>query len=294
VSNRLRGKLGHVAEPHREVGMAMLGERPIMYVEDHLGDEHDAHEVAEHGHMHKAAHLHADAHGNNAFLHIQPVDHAQIQAMQTGEGHNELPTPATPEQQDQTQSPQSRYATAAYDHDGIDDVIVHGGHTHSRQETEYNAGFVALIVFVTFLLSQAGIYAWKQYHSTSYVATASVGVWAGPVLYTIYHHLHNHRFIWIWLMFSSAAGYGLYAVRQKPLARHTPRLVYGMAYVCFHTCYGLALTGTVCMALDILGLSMVASSVTGLDLFPFSWWSIYLLLYGKYLVATTEQHQSIT
>jgi len=164
------------------------------------------------------------------------------------------------------------------------DYIYHSTHRHTRKEIQRDAPYIVFIVLIAFVLSQLGIYIWKQYHIISYEYSAIIGVWVVPVLYTVWQHLHNHRFIYMWLIFTCITVYCLYAVRQKPLQRSTPRIVYGFFYVIFHFCYAIAMIGGICIIADLLGITFAISTlIPALDsLFPLSWYAIYLVLYGLY------------
>ena len=289
------------AMTHHNIGVGSINGQPIMVVED-VNDEVIEHELHDYGHVHKTAHLHRNADGSQ-FLHVQTLDHDTIHAAQHQQQQQQPPPlphalhninqqvqqnlPDLTAERQKLQALQQQHSDQIINQviEDENDIIVHGGHTHRRSDVNRHSTMILVVLLITFAVSQVGIYFWKQQHEKSYTIAAVGGCWLVPVLYTIYHHLHNHHFVGIWSIYTALTAYCVYATRlnrHTPLSKYTPRVVYGFVFVVFHVCYGLTLIGLLSILADLFGLTYAISMWTGLNVFPLFTYTIYPLMYGLY------------
>lgn len=265
TARRLRGMTQH------NVGVGTVNGAPILVVED-INPELDQHEIHDYGHIHKSAHIHHNADGSE-FLHVVTDTHEHLHQLQ--QQHQ----PSILNQLQQQHSQQIINNVLQNEKD----IIRHGTHTHTADDLQQHAVYIVLLLLAIFIVSQILIYYWKQNHILSYSICAIGGTWILPLLYTIYHHLHNHHFIFIWLIFTLLSAYCLYITKiNRTVYKNTPRIVYGSTYVIFYLCYTMTVVSLVSIILDLCGITLFVTYYTPFDIFPLFQYTIYLLIYGLY------------
>jgi len=152
--------------------------------------------------------------------------------------------------------------------------LVHGQHAGLHQ-----ALFVILLVILA--LSQIGLFFWKKKHYRSFQNVTLFGLWIIPFGFAAY--LMFFRMLFVWTVFSVITAYLIKQASQTPLAKETPRRIYGWFYLVWISSYSSAILGYIILMLDLLGISRALALTFWLPLTEYTISaSMMFLFYGLY------------
>ncbi|XP_055838191.1 E3 ubiquitin ligase RNF121 [Episyrphus balteatus] len=146
----------------------------------------------------------------------------------------------------------------------------HKGHESMHSE-------MVIILLVTLFITQIILVEWKKRHYRSYSLITLLAMWVIPLLISFFYSWH--RFIIIWLIFSSLTAFVMRRAVSKPIEGTTPRLVYKWFYFIYKLSYGLGILGYLIMMATFLGFNFIFSQP------PNVWMDVGLLcvFYGLYI-----------
>ena len=95
---------------------------------------------------------------------------------------------------------------------------------HEGHESMHSAMFMMLVLAL--VATNFGVFQWRARHPRSFLAATLLGLWLFPAILAA-AVLHFRRFLFLWLLFSLASGRIVRRAFARPVARDTPRRVYG-------------------------------------------------------------------
>eukprot|EP01122_Echinamoeba_exundans_P013008 TRINITY_DN5604_c0_g1_i2.p1 TRINITY_DN5604_c0_g1~~TRINITY_DN5604_c0_g1_i2.p1 ORF type:complete len:312 (+),score=22.72 TRINITY_DN5604_c0_g1_i2:104-1039(+) len=162
-------------------------------------------------------------------------------------------------------------------HDDANVVKVpHDG--HSGHEKLHDT--LVLISLAFMIISQIALYFWKQKSPRSFRRVTFIGLWAIPLLISMY--LFFWRFLIFWALYSTGAVLMINQARKKPIAKDVPRRVYMFFFIIYRLTYAISVVGYVFLVGEFMGFSQVIGAVIGDQTFHLGSYAITLLFYGLY------------
>ena len=124
------------------------------------------------------------------------------------------------------------------------------------------------------VMSQVGLYRWRQWHRRSYTLVTLVGLWLIPAGVSLFA-ASVLRFQLTWIAFSAATIWQIKQSRRKPLDAATPRRVYRWFLTVHKVCYFMGCAGYGGLLVGMMGLASVLPEF-------FVTIPMYCLTYGLY------------
>lgn len=159
---------------------------------------------------------------------------------------------------------------------GHDNLIQHGTHFHTESDMDENSGYVLLYLIILLIITQFMLVYWKKYYNKSWNIVSLILLWLIPIIWST--SLQFYLMIVIWSLFTLSTLYVFHLARQRPLNKHTPRLIYSWFFFSFVICYWMSVIGYGMVMCDILGItSLLPESINS-----FVSIGISLIWYGVY------------
>jgi hypothetical protein len=147
-------------------------------------------------------------------------------------------------------------------------------HNNRRHHQHEGGDAILMLSLFTVIMSQVGLYRWRQWHRRSYTLVTLFGLWLIPIAIS-YFATNVIRFQLIWLAFSVATILQIRKSRRTPLDAATPRQVYRWFLTVHKVCYFMGSAGYLGLLLGMMGLAtLLPDSIAVLP--------VYLLTYGLY------------
>mmetsp|Transcript_1668 Transcript_1668/g.2178 ORF Transcript_1668/g.2178 Transcript_1668/m.2178 type:complete len:328 (-) Transcript_1668:31-1014(-) len=141
-------------------------------------------------------------------------------------------------------------SNALNDHTGHGHSRAGGLNAHSNHEGYHSFLFLVLIAFV--MLSQFGLFYWKQKHYRSFQNITLLGLWLVPFGISLLAGFW--RMLLVWTVFSGTTLYLIWKASQSPIHQDTPKQVYAWFYWMYRLCYACAVFGYFLLMADIFGI----------------------------------------
>jgi hypothetical protein len=120
--------------------------------------------------------------------------------------------------------PGDRHPVGKHAHEDDDEVIQHGGHTHTKGDTRANSGYIFKVLMGTMLGAQLLLWWWKKNYTRSFKRASLVGLWLIPCLWSVYQGpLVYYRMILVWSAYSAYTGYIMWLTTGTPMNKSAPR-----------------------------------------------------------------------
>ena len=165
-----------------------------------------------------------------------------------------------------------------------DDMIKHGGHYHTKDETEQDSLYILSIMLIVMILSQFLLIYWRKNYQQSFDRMTLLGLWLIPIIFSIYWYYY--RMIFVWCIYTIITFRIILLTRAKPIAKQTPRKVYKWFFFAYKVCMYIAEIAYILVMIHMMGFLDI--------IFPTSWHdfisenSLMMLFYGLFYGVLTR------
>ena len=144
------------------------------------------------------------------------------------------------------------------------------------------SGSVFFLFFLV-IIAQSFVWFWKRKHFRSFFLVTLFGLWIFPLIMIFqFGFSHFIRLFIVWIIFTLIMFILFKKSNQKPLSRHTPRMLYSWFYGLYRITSLFCIIGYFFLLCDIFGATQLIFSNLTNNAVHLSHFGIFLLFYGLY------------
>eukprot|EP00457_Paulinella_chromatophora_P005837 gb/GEZN01005854.1/.p1 GENE.gb/GEZN01005854.1/~~gb/GEZN01005854.1/.p1 ORF type:complete len:573 (-),score=113.59 gb/GEZN01005854.1/:25-1611(-) len=158
-----------------------------------------------------------------------------------------------------------------------DGLIHHGSHTHTKEETLRDTGYIFSVMIAVMIGAQLLLYAWQKLHPSTYKLFTLLGIWIAPIAWG--YSISWYKVEVVWGTITVISGYIVWLATRTPLAKSTPRTVYAWLRFLYKVNTTMLFGGNSLVMLDFVGVPLFVLGWPTGKMSLYGWWFCFVGLY---------------